>query len=225
MASQVPPRLPRLSVLRSAALRNDAELLKAWRAGDQASGETLFERHFDTLYRFFYNKTTAAQLDDLVQDTFAACLSTPTPLEGPTAFRSYLLGIARHKLIDRYRAQGRAQIESLSAHELGVAPIDAAERNQERRLLLRSLRRLPLESQVLLELAYWEGLKDREMAQLYECPLGTLKSRLRKARLALRDAIEATLVHTQFDSTVDSIEGWLESMRKYDPRRESSADP
>lgn len=207
-------------MLRFARLCSDAELLEAWRSGHRPSGETLFERHFDALYRFFYNKTSAAQLDDLVQDTFTACLSARRPIDG-TAFRSYLLGIARHKLIDSYRAQGRTQVESLSAHELGVTPVDAAERNQERRLLLRSLRRLPLESQILLELAYWEGLKDREMADLYACPLGTLKSRLRKARLALRDAISATLTQTQFDSTVDSIEGWLESMRKYDPKQAS----
>ncbi|MBV1860905.1 MAG: RNA polymerase sigma factor [Nannocystaceae bacterium] len=202
----------------STTLQSDAELLAAWRTGDQDSGERLFERHFDALYRFFYNKTTAAQLDDLVQETFAACLSARSPRGISGGFRSYLLGIARYKLIDSYRAKGRVQVESLSAHELGVMPVDAAERNQERRLLLRSLRRLPLESQILLELAYWEELKDRELAELYSCPLGTLKSRLRKARLALRGAIDITLVQTQFDSTVDSIEGWLESMRKYDPR-------
>lgn len=205
-------------MLRFATLHSDAELLEAWRSGDQPSGELLFERHFDALYRFFYNKTTATQLDDLVQETFAACLKLSQPHEVASSFRRYLLGIARNKLIDSYRAQGRIQVESLSAHELGVTPVDAAERNQERRLLLRSLRRLPLESQILLELAYWEGLKDREMAELYACPLGTLKSRLRKARLALRVAIEETITQTQFDSTVDSIEGWLESMRKYDPR-------
>ena len=210
--------MPDPRVITSSALRDDAELLEAWRSGDQPSGETLFERHFDALYRFFYNKTTAAQLDDLVQDTFAACLKLRRPLEAPAGFRRYLLGIARNKLIDSYRAQGRVRVESLSAHELGVTPVDAAERDQERRLLLRSLRRIPLESQILLELAYWEGLTDRDMAELYGCPLGTLKSRLRKARLLLREAIASTLTQTQFDSTVDSIEGWLESMRKYDPR-------
>ncbi len=61
--------MPDPRVITSSALRDDAELLEAWRSGDQPSGETLFERHFDALYRFFYNKTTAAQLDDLVQDT------------------------------------------------------------------------------------------------------------------------------------------------------------
>ncbi len=205
-------------MLRSRTVRSDAELLEAWRSGDQPSGEALFERHFDALYRFFYNKTTPEQLDDLVQETFAGCVASKHPLEGATGFRSYLLGIARHKLIDSYRAQGRMHVEALCAHDFGVTPVDAAERNQERRLLLRSLRRLPLESQILLELAYWEELKDAEMARLYDCPLGTLKSRLRKARLTLRGAIDATLTQSQFDSTVDSIEGWLESMQKYDPR-------
>lgn len=208
-----------MGVLPSAALRTDAELLVAWRSGDQAAGEALFERHFDALYRFFYNKTTPAQLDDLVQETFTACLAGVERAETLRSFRGYLLGIARNKLIDSYRAQQRMPVDEVSAHELGVVPIDAAERNQERRLLLRSLRRIPIESQILLELAYWEGLKDREIAALYECPLGTVKSRVRKARLGLRDAIEATLLQTQFDSTVDSIESWLESMRKYDPRR------
>ncbi len=200
-------------------MRTDAELLGAWRSGDSAAGETLFERHFDALYRFFYNKTSAALLDDLVQDTFTACLSGVEAANTLRDFRSYLLGIARNKLIDIYRAQRRVGVEDISAHELGVVPVDAAERNQERRLLLRSLRRLPIESQILLELAYWEGLKDREMAELYGCPLGTIKSRIRKARISLRAAIEATLTQTQFDSTVDSIENWLASMQKYDPRR------
>ncbi len=209
-------------MLRCLRLATDAELLEAWRSGEQSSGEALFERHFDALYRFFYNKTTSAQLDDLVQETFAACVASKQPLMTPAGFRSYLLGIARHKLIDSYRARGHVQVEALRSQDLGVVPVDAAEQNQERRLLLRSLRRLPLESQILLELAYWEGLKDREMAVLYACPPGTLKSRLRKARMLLRDAIEDTLSQTQFESTVDSIEGWLESMRKYDPRRETS---
>ena len=202
-------------------MRDDAELLEARRSGDSSSGEALFERHFDTLYRFFYNKTTATQLDDLVQDTFAACLELRDPLKTPSGFRRYLLGIARNKLVDSYRAQGRVHVESLSAHDLGVTPIDAAERNQERRVLLRSLRRIPLEHQILLELAYWEGLSDREMAEIHGCPIGTLKSRLRKARLVLRESIALTLAQTQYDSTVDSIEGWLESMRKYDPRTRS----
>jgi len=205
-------------VINCSSVSNDAELLEAWRSGDQASGEQLFERHFDALYRFFYNKARADALDDLVQETFAACVAAKRPLDRPTGFRSYLLGIARHKLVDSYRDQGRAAVEMLRACDLGVDPVDAAEQNQERRMLLRALRRLPLESQVLLELAYWEGLKDRELGEVYSCPVGTVKSRLRKARLLLRDAIDATLTQTQFESTVDSIERWLESMQKYDPR-------
>ncbi len=186
-------------------VKSDTDLLEAWRAGDRPSGEVLFERHFDALYRFLCNKCPAEALDDLVQDTFASCVASGERLHDPDAFRRYLLGIARHKLVDLYRARGRA-VEIFSAHELGVAPIDAAERNQERRTLLRALRRLPLDAQVMLELAYWEGLKDRELAEIQEIPVGTVKSRLRKARLALRGAIEQQLRQSQFESTVDSIE-------------------
>lgn len=203
-------------------METDAALFAAWRTGDAAAGEALFERHFDALYRFFYNKA-GSHLDDLVQETFAACLTSASRYRAESSFRGFVLGIARHKLLDSYRRQAVRQTDVLTAEEHGVVPIDAAERNQERRVLLRSLRKLPLESQILLELAYWEGLKDREIAEIYDAPVGTLKSRIRKARLLLRETIATTLTQTQFDSTVDTIDAWLDSMRRYDPRGAASS--
>ena len=60
---------------------------------------------------------------------------------------------------------------------------------EEQRLLLRALRALPIELQTLLELAYWEGLSDRELGEVLELPPGTIKSRLRKARQQLEEAL------------------------------------
>jgi RNA polymerase sigma-70 factor (ECF subfamily) len=83
------------------------------------------------------------------------------------------------------------------------SPADRVTDREEQRLLLRALRALPLELQTLLELAYWEGLSDRELAEILEIPAGTIKSRLRKARQQLE----------QLMSTLAGSPGLLQSSR------------
>ncbi len=69
-----------------------------------------------------------ALAEDLVQDTFVAALSTDVPFRGDSSLRTWLVGILRHKIMDAYRARGRA-MESLdaplSADDAGASAVDA----------------------------------------------------------------------------------------------------
>jgi RNA polymerase sigma-70 factor (ECF subfamily) len=195
---------------------DDRDLLEAWRRGDDRAGRTLVERHFPAIYRFFANKL-GDDVDDLVQQTFLACVEGRGRI-GEAGFRAYLFGVARNRLQRRFRDRYGERQDDVSIAQLVDSTTTAAEnlaQRREQRLLLRALRRLPIDLQIALELAYWEGLTDREVAVILEMPVGTLKSRLRKGRMLLDEIMremagEAPL----FESTVRGFDGWVAAVRE-----------
>jgi RNA polymerase sigma-70 factor, ECF subfamily len=194
---------------------DDASLLLAWRAGDAAAGRRLVSRHFASVYRFFANKL-GQDVDDLVQQTFLACVEGRDRLRDAAGFRAYLFAVARNRLMRHFRDRGSPGDEPVGDDLAGsrISVAEALAREHEQRLLLRALRRLPLDLQIAVELAYWEGLSDREVAAILELPVGTFKSRLRKARLLLAQAMsELADSPTLLDSTTAGLERWVVSIR------------
>ena len=177
----------------------DVELLARWRAGDTSAGETLFERHFDAVVRFFRNKLTEGT-DDLVQRTFLACVEGRDRLRDDGSFKSYLFGVAHNLLRKHFHARERSPIDFThrSAFDMGPSPSAVIAKTQAEQLVLDALRRVPLDYQVVLELHYWEELTAPEIADATEVPLGTAKTRLRRGRELLLERI-AELTGTTID--------------------------
>lgn len=170
---------------RPVAEPGDLDLLHAWHAGDPAAGALLFRRHYDAVARFFRYKV-GAEAGDLIQQTFLLCVECSARFAGRSSFRAFLLGIARNVLL-KHIVRKRPQIDPgvSSLHELGPSlTSELAQREDQQRLLL-SLRRLPIDAQVLLELYFWEGLGGHELAEMYGLPEATLRSRIRRARQQL----------------------------------------
>src|SRR6476619_1575545 len=86
----------------SAMVEDDLILLDRWCAGDRVAGNLLFRRHFEALCRFFEHKTDG-DIDDLVQETFLACLRGRETFRRQSSFRTYLFAIARHTLFGYWR--------------------------------------------------------------------------------------------------------------------------
>ncbi|HEY0482356.1 MAG TPA: RNA polymerase sigma factor [Kofleriaceae bacterium] len=191
----------------------------SWRQGDAVAGEVLFDRHYDTVRRFFRNKVPAAVTRDLVQETFLACVEAAERFRHRSTFRTYLLGIAHHVMIDHLRATPRRAGRELDVGEvilgdLGPIGEDVIAAKRERRLLLRALRDLRFPLQVVLELRYWESMSDPEIAEVLEEPLGTVKTRLRAGRLALEARIaELSGSPEELRSTLDSLQRWASRVR------------
>jgi RNA polymerase sigma-70 factor (ECF subfamily) len=190
---------------------SDEELLAAWRAGDVKQGELLWQRHARSVQRFFRNKVPWAVAMDLAQRTIESGLRLQQPVR---SFRNYLLGIARHQLFEYLRSEQRrkrreADLEQLVIDDTVASPEEWVCAKREKRVLLHALRRLPLPTQLVLELRYWERMSDREIAGVLDMPLGTVKTRIASGRVALRGAI-ARLVSSpeQLQSTLDSLENW-----------------
>ena len=203
------------------AARNDFELLEAWRGGDEAAGRELFARYFDAVYRFFRNKVDDAA-EDLVQQTFMGLVQGKDRFRGDASFRTYVFMIARKRLYtflrDRDRNREPLEFHSTSIADLGlVSPSRAVAVRQEQQLLLQALRRLPLEMQVALELFYWEELSVTEIADVLETPVGTVKSRLQRARVRL-DEILVQLSESDaalLKSTMDNFEMWAKDLQAH----------
>lgn len=197
---------------------DDAELLEAWRRGDREAGESLVERHFSVVHGFLRDKVDTGALDDVVQRTFVACVENQQKFRSEGSFRAWLLGIARNQLLMHYRGtdasrRARDRIEAMAVEELVTSPSRVVAQKEEQMLLLRALRRIPLESQLVLELFYWEGLNHAEVAQVLEVAVGTVKSRLNRARERLVDALRVlgapdAVTH----STVVELEAWVRSL-------------
>ena len=200
-------------------MADESELLAGWRNGDLEAGERLFSAHVDRVSRFFYNKVSDG-IDDLVQQTFLACVECADRFRGDSTFRTFLLGVARNILRRHFEKLGRgkdiANLDAITIHDLATTPSMAVARNRDHRVLLESLRRIPIDSQIALELYYWEDLNAREIAEVLEVPLGTVKTRLRRAKELLKQQVLAlsTSAPPSPTQTADNLEGWARSIKQ-----------
>lgn len=163
----------------------------AWANGDVEAGRSLVDLYQKDMWRFFFNKNLSAPtIEELVQETFYACAQSIKDFKGNSTFRKYIYSIARN-LFYKYLKKRNKNFDPLtdSVEELisskteQPSALDRVLHQEEKDRVHAALRRLPINEQILLELAYWERLSNRELAEITGVPLGTLKSRLRKARL------------------------------------------
>jgi RNA polymerase sigma-70 factor (ECF subfamily) len=197
---------------------DERELLAAWGTGDASAANELVDRYIGLVHAFLRDKVEPGVLDDLVQRTFLAALERRTTLRDGAKFGQWLVGIARNLLLMHWREVAtarrlRRRFEDLTVDELLVTPSQVVARREEQRLLLRALRRIPIELQLLLELFYWEGFGHAELVELLDVPLGTIKSRLNRARELLFDALRALGASDDITaSTSLQLDAWVRSL-------------
>lgn len=193
----------------------DLELLDRWCRGDRAAGNELFHRHFAAVHQFFANKVDApAEVDELVQETFLGCTTSRDRFRRQSSFRTYLFAIARIVLKGYWRRKRRSD-EAIDFDEISVAGLSTSAgsrlvRAEARQRLLAALRELPVEQQILLELRYWEELEAEQLAEVFEIEPATTRSRLHRARQALRERLEDPAGRALGDADLDA---WARSLR------------
>ncbi len=196
---------------------DDQQLLVAWRGGDEDAGEALFERFYDGLSRFFRSKA-GEQAPDLIQRTFLVLLETQARMREGTTFQAYLFGVARNILLEHYRGKRRDgerfELAEQSVEDLGPTPTTLMAQAQETQLLLQAMRKIPIESQMILELYYWENLTAKDIADVLDIPEGTARTRIRRAKQLLEAQLEAlATTPALLQSTVSDLESWARHLR------------
>ena len=176
---------------------DDAGLLSRARGGDEAAFSQLFARHQRSIYLYAVRMCGADAGDDIVQETFLAVLQQAgayDPARGPVA--GYLLGIARHLVLrqlgSRYSACPAGGPESATAseaeQETALESLTRAETIAAVRAAVESLPPVYREVVVLCEL---EELDYATAAGIIQCPIGTVRSRLHRARALLTTRLAA----------------------------------
>jgi RNA polymerase sigma factor (sigma-70 family) len=173
----------------------DLELLAAWRAGDLMAGNALLNRHYDAVHRFFSNKI-GSDCEDLIQATFLGCIEAIERFRAESSFRTLLFAIAWKKLCRHLRDREpiaepidpQAEPLAASAPSLG-SRLDTC-RDVER--LRKAMRRLPEDTQVMLELFYREAMSVQEIARVVERPVNTVKTRMRRGRAQLLAELQSS---------------------------------
>jgi len=191
-------------------VHDDAELLRRWAAGDSLAGRRLVEANFEVIRRFFATKVPDADAEDLIQTTFTTSLETAAGYRGESGFRAYLLGIARNVLL-RFISGRKRSFDPLSdsVEGSGMSPLARVEHDERRKLLLRGLRRLPLDDQIAVELYYWEGYAVTEVARVLGLSVSAGKTRLFRARRLLAELIASLESDPELvRSTVDDLDAW-----------------
>lgn len=195
-------------------MHSDFDLLDAWRAGDGEAGNQLFERHFESIYRFLCHKTSRDPAD-LVQAVFLACVEGRDSFRGESSFRTYLYAVARKLLYKHYRDRDPgADFGVTSLADFGPTPSLLADKRVADRLLLEALRAIPLELQIALELHYWEQMPGPEIARVLDLAEGTVRSRLRRAKEALEQKLaELSRSPRELETTLANLDQWAHGLR------------
>ena len=170
----------------------DGELLQRIAGGDREA--------FDVLYRRFVRPVFALALrrlgdrgraEDATQETFASVWRSAAsyrPERGPGA--PWLYAVARNAIVDRTRMRSEPPAEVPDEPSSDPGPSEEAERSWLAWRVHRAMQELPEHERPLLELAYWSGLSQSEIADFLNIPLGTVKTRTRSALSRLADALE-----------------------------------
>jgi RNA polymerase sigma factor (sigma-70 family) len=197
---------------------DEQSLLVAWRAGDLDAGQKLFRRHYGGLQLFFRSKA-GEHAFELTQATFLACVERRDAIRNTGTFPAYLYSVARNILYDHYRDQYKAkrtiEFSEMSAEDLspGMAGVQAKE--QELELLLRAMRRIPVNAQILLELYYWERMSAREIAEVLAIKEGTVRTRIRDAKQHVEAQIARLARSPELaQSTVVGFDTWAARLRQ-----------
>lgn len=197
-------------------MSDEEQLLEAWGRGDEDAGRVLFDRYYRVLARFFANKA-GPEAPELIQQTFLRCVESRASYAGTASFRAFLLGIARNvffkHLRRRYQWDARVDAGVTSVEQLAPSHTSIVARRREEQLLLVSLRQLPIEQQMLLEWYFWDDLTAPEIAEVLAIPIGTVRSRLGRAREVLADAMKRARVVPADDDGPADLEAWAAGIR------------
>jgi RNA polymerase sigma-70 factor (ECF subfamily) len=176
----------------------DKDLLSRIASGDQQALKLLYGQASDRVMAIALRVLKdRSEAEDVVQETFVEVWKRAKQFDAARGgAAAWVITIARNRAIDRVRAKGSSArtIEGMGSEPAAApapAPLEIAEQRRDRERVLDALGRLPAEQRRAVELAYFDGLTQSEIASETKEPLGTVKTRIRLAMAKLADMLSA----------------------------------
>jgi len=182
-------------------VNNDAQLIDATLSGQSAAFGQLVTRYQDRLYHALTHLLGSAEdAQDVAQDAFVQAFVKLDSFRGDSAFYTWLYRIAFNMAMSRRRRQKPTASVEETKETIGLEPIDnqaapdARLLDAERASQVReALAQLSEEHRAVLVLREMDGQPYEAIAEVLELPLGTVRSRLHRARLQMREQLESVL--------------------------------
>jgi RNA polymerase sigma-70 factor (ECF subfamily) len=180
----------------------DAELVTRWQAGDASAFESLVRRHERPVFRLAFRMLgNREEAEDVTQDALLSLHRHGHRFRRESRFSTFVYRVAANAALNRRRTLGRSRTRErlLAEHQSGGLdlpstprdPGDAAEGAEAQSRVQEALQSLPNDLRIAVVLYDIEGLAYGEIANVLEVPEGTVKSRIHRARNALRERLKA----------------------------------
>lgn len=180
----------------------DIELLRQIAAGDRSSFAEFYDRHSTLMFSVACKiLNDSGEAEDVLQETFLQIWEKAAKFDPKLGkASSWAVILVRNKAIDRIRAsQRRARlVEEAGVEQITIINVtDTANEtvygHEKANLINTAIVELPVEQRQAIELAYFSGLTQDEISKKLNQPLGTIKARIRRGLLKLRDQLEGFL--------------------------------
>jgi RNA polymerase sigma-70 factor (ECF subfamily) len=178
---------------------DDNRLIRECRTGNTAAFGELVSRYQDRLFNTVLRLVNNAEdARDVVQESFLHAYQSLHSFKGDALFFTWLYRIAVNTAISMKRKQKPVLRIHTGDDKAAIDPLDSAESNrpghaiemaEEERQVHEGLAKLSAEHRAVLVMKDMEGMKYEDMAAILEVPIGTIRSRLHRARLELRDIL------------------------------------
>lgn len=173
----------------------DAALLRRIAQGDEDALAGFYWAHQARVYRFALSRLNDPyDAADILNEVMLEVWRTASRFAGRSAPTTWVLGIARHKVLDRLRARGRHPADELDESipdRDAPAPADVVAAAEDARRVRRCLEGLSDAHREVVHLAFYEDLSYAEIATIAGVPEGTVKTRMYHARRALQHCLES----------------------------------
>lgn len=185
------------------AYPDDSVLIERSQKGDRQAFDTLIRKHEKRAYQYAYRLTSnPEEAGDVVADAFVRVYSALHNFKGQSAFTTWLYRILTNCFLDmrkKERSRPSTSLEAALQTDEGdlerqveddkPTPLDEAERSERERAIEGAVSLLPEYQRAMITMYHVETLSYEEIAEALDLPIGTVKSRLNRARLSLRELL------------------------------------
>ncbi len=183
--------------------QDDLVLIERTKQGDRAAFDDLIYKYERRAYQYAYRLTSnSEEASDVVSDAFVRVYNALQNFKGQSAFTTWLFRIITNCYLDARKKERSRPTVSLDnamqssegdferqVEDEGPGPSEELEKSERERLVQAALFKIPEYQRAMLVMYHVENLSYDEIAEALDLPIGTVKSRLNRARLSLREQL------------------------------------